>query len=241
MKNNITRLFVENQLDIDSSILLSHSQSHYLMNVMRKQIKDHIKVFNGKDGEWLSEIIHYNKKLGVEISLKEKLRKQENLPELWLIFTPIKQSRLHFILEKSAELGVTKMFPILTSRTVISNINLEKSKLVLVEAAEQSNRLDIPVIYNLQKLDTLISNWNPDNKIVLCNESETHIHIRNIIHKLDKDICTIMIGPEGGFTSQELDYLGKLPFLYSVSLGAQILRSETAAISSLACIQMMRK
>ncbi|MFV9876118.1 MAG: 16S rRNA (uracil(1498)-N(3))-methyltransferase [Rickettsiales endosymbiont of Dermacentor nuttalli] len=239
MKNNINRLFVESQLEIDASIMLL-AQSHYLMNVMRKKIGDKVKVFNGKDGEWLGEITYYSKKLGVEIRLKECLRQQEKLPELWLIFAPIKQSRLHFILEKATELGVTKIFPVLTARTIMPNINLDKSKLIMAEAAEQSNRLDVPVIYNIQKLEELLSNWHHNNKIILCNETEVNINISNVTCKLEQYIYTILVGPEGGFTLQELNYLSRMPFIYSVKLGTQILRSETAAISALAYIQMTR-
>lgn len=228
-----TRLFV--QLSLKSEIINFSSlpDIHYLINVMRKKVKDQILIFNSLDGEYLAEIIEIRNK-SMSFKILEQVRKPVLEDEINLIFAPIKQSRLIFLLEKATELGVSNFIPIQTKHSVVDKINLSKWNIYLKEAAEQSNRISIPNINTLEKLDIFLRNWKKSKKIILCNEKEDSLPFIYALKKVDKlDGMNIMIGPEGGFSKEEISLLKSKDFIISSHLGERILRAETAAISAI--------
>lgn len=231
--SQFTRLFV--QLSLKSEIINFSSipDIHYLINVMRKKIKDQILVFNQVDGEYLAEIKEINNK-SISFKILEQVRIAKPEDEINLIFAPIKQSRLIFLLEKATELGVTKFTPIQTKHSVVDKINLSKWSIYLKEAAEQSNRISVPVINSLEKLDRFLTGWDKSKKIIFCNEKEGSLPFVDALKTIDNpsDI-NIMIGPEGGFSEQEISLLKSKDFIISSHLGERILRAETAAISAI--------
>ena len=209
-------------------------QAHYLINVMRVKVGSIILVFNGYEGEYKVEII--NKKNNI-ISCKviEKVRAQYYEPELNLIFSLVKKDRIFNIIEKCTELGVTCFQPIVTERTQNFNYNIKKIDAYAIEASEQTRRLTIPKINPVKKLNTLLNNWHKNEIILLCNENDG-IPIMKIRNKLSKPV-SILIGPEGGFSRDELEGFLNFEFITSISLGPRILRSDTAAISMVASYQ----
>ena len=224
--HQFTRLFIKDNLSNTSIALFNPADIHYLTKVMRKRIKDQILLFNAKDGEYLAEIVAIKPK---EISFKivDQTRLPELDPEINLIFAPIKHARIGFLLEKATELGVTKLIPIKTKHSVIDKINLDKWHIYVKDAAEQCRRLSLPEILPLSTLDKFLIDWSEDNKILLCNETEKSLAFTKIKKTLP---INIMIGPEGGFSTEELKNLTSKNFISSVHLGARILRAETAAI-----------
>jgi 16S rRNA (uracil1498-N3)-methyltransferase len=232
----MTRLFTNEYLLNNAVVITNPLDVNYLSNVMRKKSGDKFLAFNQQDGEYLVEITSLNNK---KFTLKpiEKIRDYKQEPELNLIFAPIKNSRIDFLLEKATELGVSKLTPIRTKHTVVDKINLNKWHIYVKEAAEQCGRISIPEILAMQDLEKFISSWPEEKTILLCNE-------REINSSLAKNIGTetaIMIGPEGGFSEQELKLLLSKKFIKSVHLGERILRAETAVCYALSVIDAFRQ
>jgi 16S rRNA (uracil1498-N3)-methyltransferase len=234
--HQLTRLFISSSLKDASVILTEALDIHYLVKVMRKKEGDHLLIFNSVDGEYLAEIIEITKK---KVSFKpiEKIRKPKEEREINLIFAPIKQARMSFLLEKATELGVTHLTPVQTKHSVVDKINLTKWNIYIKEASEQCRRISLPNIMPLQTIDKFLNSWPKDNKIILCNEKEGSLALSDYLRELPKDMpVNIMIGPEGGFSAQELKTLSSKDFITSVHLGDNILRAETAALAALSML-----
>ena len=228
------RIFLSISLKKTEVFTIIEKQAHYLINVMRVKVGSTILVFNGYEGEYKVEII--NKKNNI-ISCKviEKVRAQYYEPELNLIFSLVKKDRIFNIIEKCTELGVTCFHPIVTERTQNFNYSFKKFGAYAIEASEQTRRLTIPKINPVQNLSSLLNNWNRKKIILLCNENDG-IPVMKIKNKISKPV-SILIGPEGGFSGDELEGFLNLEFVKSISLGPRILRSDTAAISMVASYQ----
>ena len=228
------RIFLSISLKKTEVFTIIEKQAHYLINVMRVKVGSIILVFNGYEGEYKVEII--NKKNNI-ISCKvvEKVRAQYYEPELNLIFSLVKKDRIFNIIEKCTELGVTCFQPIVTERTQNFNYSFKKFGAYAIEASEQTRRLTIPKINPVQNLSSLLNNWNRNEIILLCNENDG-IPVMKIKNKISKPV-SILIGPEGGFSGDELEGFLNLEFVQSISLGPRILRSDTAAISMVASYQ----
>ena len=228
------RIFLSISLKKTEVFTIIEKQAHYLINVMRVKVGSIILVFNGYEGEYKVEII--NKKNNI-ISCKviEKVRAQYYEPELNLIFSLVKKDRIFNIIEKCTELGVTCFHPIVTERTQNFNYSFKKFGAYAIEASEQTRRLTIPKINPVQNLSSLLNNWNRNEIILLCNENDG-IPVMKIKNKISKPV-SILIGPEGGFSGDELEGFLNLEFVKSISLGPRILRSDTAAISMVASYQ----
>ena len=228
------RIFLNISLKKTEVFTIIEKQAHYLINVMRVKVGSIILVFNGYEGEYKVEII--NKKNNI-ISSKviEKVRVQYYEPELNLIFSLVKKDRIFNIIEKCTELGVTCFYPIVTERTQNFNYSFKKFGAYAIEASEQTRRLTIPKINPVQNLSSLLNNWNRKKIILLCNENDG-IPVMKIKNKISKPV-SILIGPEGGFSGDELEGFLNLEFVKSISLGPRILRSDTAAISMVASYQ----
>lgn len=228
------RIFLSISLKKTEVFTIIEKQAHYLINVMRVKVGSIILVFNGYEGEYKVEII--NKKNNI-ISCKviEKVRVQYYEPELNLIFSLVKKDRIFNIIEKCTELGVTCFHPIVTERTQNFNYSFKKFGAYAIEASEQTRRLTIPKINPVQNLSSLLNNWNRKKIILLCNENDG-IPVMKIKNKISKPV-SILIGPEGGFSGDELEGFLNLEFVKSISLGPRILRSDTAAISMVASYQ----
>ncbi len=228
----LTRLFVTSSLENKIITLLSAAEIHYLANVMRKKLKEQLLLFNSQDGEYLAEIIEINNKK-IILNLLEKIREPKKEKEVNLIFAPIKQTKILFLLEKATELGVTILTPVKTKHSVVDKINLTKWQIYTKEASEQCGRLSLPEIKPLEKLDKFLNRWDHSKKIILCNEKEKNLHIAQYI-RTTEGVINVMVGPEGGFSKEELQLLEGKDFIISVHLGERILRAETASIAALA-------
>lgn len=227
----MTRLFVEDFLEKENIILNNSLDVNYLSNVMRKKVGHQLLLFNPRDGEYIAKIIEINNKK-VVLKTIEKMREYKKEKELTLIFAPIKQARMNFLLEKATELGVTKLIPIRTKHSVVDKINFNKWYIYTKEASEQCGRLSIPEIKSLEALNQFLSDWPEDQRIILCNEREKKLSLADYLSSNNQEI-NIMVGPEGGFSDQELDLLLSKSFVTSVHLGPRILRAETATLYAL--------
>ena len=226
--NNI-RLFYDKSLSINFSSKLDKSQSHYIYKVMRVGIGQTFSLFN-KNGEWEAKIENY-KDQAVDFLVIKKIRSNENNKEIWLAFAPIKLNYLNLMLQKATELGVTKLIPILTERTIVRKINLARINKIVIEAAEQSNRLDIPKIEKLTKFKNFLKE-NKNTNIIFGDLNTNNVKFD---FKDEKPVC-VLIGPEGDFTEDERSMILNQKNITPIKINENILRSETAAISMLSLI-----
>ena len=233
------RLFVSTDLSTASTFALDEKQSHYLKHVMRQNDSDKILVFNGRDGEWLGTL-SISKKT-VLVTAHQQTRPQINEGQLTLIFAPIKRGHGDMTIEKASELGASALYPIITERTVVSRVPIDRYGAIAIEAAEQCERLSVPKIHPAQKLDTLLAGWNEHKHILLCAEQGEATPIATAIISMNMPGLAVMIGPEGGFSDGEFAKLRSLPYVTPVTLGSRILRADTAAISALSIIQALKK
>ena len=224
------RLFFSNILSANMTDKLDKSQSHYLTKVMRVNENEVFSLFN-KEGEWEAKILGISKSI-VEFKTTKQIRQKENTKKLWLAFSPIKSNYQNFMIQKATELGVTKFLPIIFDRTVVRKINKERLEKIVIEASEQSNRINVPLIESPQTLDGFLKK-NTMNLIF------TDLNTDNIkIDKsklTDKPVC-IIIGPEGDFSEAERDKILSFKGVQSVKINENILRSETAVISAISIV-----
>lgn len=233
------RLYVEGDLKVGAEISLSANQTHYLKNVMRMEVGGKVLLFNGRDGEWSAEIKMIGKKAAT-LTAREQMRDQTGEPDIWLLFAPVKKAPIDIITEKATELGVACLWPVVTERTNVERVKIERLRANAIEAAEQCRRLTIPDIREPEKLTQVLAAWNPDRRLILMDETGQGHPLPDILSQgpnLGGD--AILIGPEGGFSTSELDALRKLPFVTSASLGGRILRAETASLAALAIWQAL--
>ena len=223
------RLFFSKKLSADLTDKLDKPQSHYLTKVMRVKENEVFSLFNSSE-EWEAEILNISKSL-VEFSITKQLRQKEYPKELWLAFSPIKSNYFNFMIQKATELGVTKFLPIIFERTIVRKVNKERLEKVIIEAAEQSNRITVPSIEDPQKLKSFLNN-DMDLIFTDLNTANTKIDPTKLT---TKPTCVI-IGPEGDFSEQEREEILKFNGVQSVKINENILRSETAVISALSII-----
>ena len=223
------RLFYSKSLSLNLTDKLDKSQSHYVSKVMRLKEKEVFSLFNS-NGEWEAKISNITKSI-IEFNVTKQLRHKENTKDLWLAFSPIKSNYFNFMIQKATELGVTKFLPIIFERTIVRKINKERLEKVIIEAAEQSNRITVPSIEDPQKLKSFLSN-DMDLIFTDLNTANTKIDLTKLT---TKPTCVI-IGPEGDFSEQEREEILKFNGVQSVKINENILRSETAVISALSII-----
>ena len=223
------RLFFPESLSINLYSKLDKSQSHYLSKVMRVNIGENFSLFN-QSGEWEAKIVKIIKGY-VEFSITKKIRSNTNEKEIWLAFAPIKLNYLNLMIQKATELGVTRFIPILTERTIVRKINEKRINKIIVEASEQSNRLKIPQLKEIVKLDDFLK-FNQKTNVIF-GDLNTKNNKLNI--KRTEPLC-ILIGPEGDFTTREREKILKLKNIIPLKINENILRSETAAISIISIV-----
>ena len=228
------RLYCPGKISLKSPVKLENKQVHYLINVMRKKIDDSILVFNSVNGEFLAKISEiYKNKIIIDIIKKTRDVKIEN--DIWLLFAPIKKSPTEYIVQKATELGVSKIIPVITERTITKNLNLKRMQDIAIESSEQCERITIPEVCAVKKLKDLITNWNNERIIFFCDETMR----KNKTKKIDlqnlstKPFGAILVGPEGGFSTNEINYLKEKRFIRPIDLGPRILRADTAVIAAL--------
>lgn len=235
------RLFIEPDLYDAQRVVLSPEQTHYLSHVMRLETGDHVQLFNGRDGEWEAEIVASgnNKKHGMELLALKQTRQQPIENAIYLTCAPIKKAYFDYMLMKATELGVTQIHPILTTRTQVREVNLDRSKAIMIEAAEQSERLSVPSINEPILLENITKKWPSGVLPLVCAEWGNASPIGKVLQNTPSQPVAIITGPEGGFSSEELDLLRSLPKACAVRLGPRILRADTAAMAALTCWQTL--
>jgi len=230
------RLFCLSALTLSAEIKLGRDESHYLVSVMRRKVGDKVRLFNAQDGEWSAVIAAADRK-GAALVVDAKLRSAQSVPDLDLLFAPVKKSRTDFIVEKATELGVQRIRPVLTQRTIADKVRIDRLGALAREAAEQTERFDLPEIYEAEKLGSVLESWSADRVLIFCDEAGDAKPMADALRDRPMIKAAILIGPEGGFTQDERERIRSLPTALPVSLGPRILRADTAAAAALSVWQ----
>ena len=224
------RLFFSDTLSVDMIDKLDKDQSHYLSKVMRVKENEVFSLFN-KEGEWEAKILGISKNT-VEFKIIKQLRQKEITKELWLAFSPIKSNYQNFMLQKATELGVTKFLPIIFERTVVRKINKDRLEKIVIEASEQSNRINVPKIEVAQDLNRFLKKNSMDLIFTDLNSKNSKVDKSKFT---DKPVC-IITGPEGDFSETEREKILSFKGVQSIKINENILRSETAVISAISIV-----
>lgn len=233
----LPRVFIDAPLREDAQIPLGAEQAHYLKTVMRRPDGSPLHVFNGSDGEWLASFVHTGKR-GGHLQPTKQLRSQpQEVCRLHLVFSPIKKDRMDFMIEKAVELGVTDIHPVLTRHSAVRELNMERMARQIIEAAEQSERLDIPRLRELQPLSAWLQVWKAEIPAYAAIERVDAPLMADALPPVTEE-AAFLIGPEGGFSDDEKILLLEKGhgWIKPVSLGRRILRAETAAIFGLSIL-----
>jgi 16S rRNA (uracil1498-N3)-methyltransferase len=229
------RLYVDSDLEAGAQVACSASQSNYLRNVLRLGSGDDILLFNGRDGEWRAELFGSSRR-DTQLLVTAQTRGQVAGPDIDYLFAPLKRARLDYMVEKATEMGVASLRPVMTRRTTVERVNLERMRANVVEAAEQCGILRLPEVRPPETLERLLTQWTSSRPLVFCDEdAETPDPIAALAGLRARPLA-LVIGPEGGFDPGERDLLVSQPFVVRISLGPRILRADTAAVAALALV-----
>lgn len=235
------RLFVEASLQAGVRFSLTDGQAHYVQNVMRLAAGDDLAIFNGRDGEWRA-ILHPISKKKADLHVTEPLKMQALTPDVWLVFAPIKHGRIDFLAEKATELGASALQPVMTARTIASRVNTDRLQANAIEAAEQCERMNVPPVCEPLKFAQLLADWPQDRLLIYGDETGQGLPPAELFPTLPSAIkkWAVLVGPEGGFTPDELAQLRQLAFAHPISLGPRVLRADTAGLAALTCVMAWR-
>ena len=222
------RLFIDTELADGHDVRIEGGQAHYLSNVMRMKEGAPVKLFDDRTGEWLAEVSAIGKR-DMILRVSGLLRPRESVPDLWLLAAPVKKARLDMVVEKACELGVARYQPVITRRTIIERMNMERLRTTMVEAAEQCGRTALPEIADAVKLPALLRDW-PEGRTLYFADEEGGVPLAEVAKPGQ---AAILVGPEGGFDAEERAAIKALPQAVGVSLGPRILRAETAALAAI--------
>lgn len=233
--HNSQRLFVEAGLRAGEALAASEPQANYLLRVLRLGDGDRLLIFNGRDGEWRAEIRATTKR-GCSLLPLQQTRPQSSGPDVHYLFAPLKRSRLDYMVQKAVELGVARLAPVLTRRTTPERVNLERMRANAIEAAEQCGIVHLPDIVEPMKFEAMLAAWDETRRLIFCDEAAPIADPIEALLPLRGQPLALLIGPEGGFDSQERALLLSKPYVTAISLGPRIMRADTAAVAALALV-----
>ncbi len=233
------RLFIDKDLCKEKTFFAQEKQVHYLFTVMKLNAQDKLFCFDNKSGEYLCRIEVISKK-ECKIAVLEKTKEFKQSPDVELWFAPVKKDNTDFIIQKATELGARAIVPVITKRTNAEKVRTERFVLQSIEAAEQSLRVDLPEIFEAVSLEKALSVFDKAKTLFFMDETLHGKSIKEVFNNktFKGKSCVILVGPEGGFSGDELETLRLLPFAQAVTLGPRILRAETAVAAALSCWQM---
>lgn len=224
------RLFIDSPLSQGLDVRIDTGQAHYLLSVMRIKTGAPIRLFDDRTGEWLAEVSIIGKR-DLILTIVGKLRERDAVPDLWLLAAPIKKARIDWVAEKACELGIARYQPVITRRTVIERLNLDRLRAHMIEAAEQCGRTALPFVAEPEKLAVILKSFDAGRRLFFADEAGGMPMLEAV--KTYPGPAALLVGPEGGFDQQERDALNVMPSAIGVSLGPRILRAETAALTAI--------
>jgi 16S rRNA (uracil1498-N3)-methyltransferase len=226
---SLPRLFVRGELADGASVNLDAAQANYLGNVMRLSEGGQVLLFDGVSGEWLARIAESGKKR-MTLLVDRRTREAEAVPDAWLAFAPVKRTETDWLVEKATELGAARLLPVITQRTIVDRVKLERLEAIAIEAAEQCGRTRLPEIAEPVKLDALLKSRDAARTLYFADENGGEA----VASAFRPGPALLLTGPEGGFTDEERAAIRAASGSIAISLGPRILRAETAALAALA-------
>jgi 16S rRNA (uracil1498-N3)-methyltransferase len=223
---SLPRLFVSVPLGKGASVALDAGQANYLGNVLRLGVGEHVLLFDGASGEWIARIAEAGRKR-MALAVEDRTREQEKVPDCWLAFAPVKRAQTDWLVEKATELGIARLLPVITERTIVERVKLDRLRSIAIEAAEQCNRTSVPAIDEPVPLASFLKGLFGR---ILYFADETGGEAAAKAFKPGPAV--ILTGPEGGFTDDERAAIRAAPGAVPISLGSRILRAETAALAA---------
>jgi len=244
------RLLIDHSLKAGAALALDEAQARHVGTVLRLDVGGRLRVFNAVDGEWRAHVTEKSKR-GMVVLVDDLIRLPRAAPDLDLLFAPVKRHATDLIIEKATELGVRRIFPVTTQRTIAETVRVDRLTNIAREAAQQTERFDVPEISEAQSLPRALDGWDASRRLIFADEAgddpgapwggETGraLPIGEALQSIPPNSMALLIGPEGGFTPEERRMLRSFPFVTPVSLGPRILRAETAVIAALSVIQAL--
>ena len=229
------RIYLDKKLNLDLDLTLEKEDAHYLKNVMRLREGDNVFLFNSKDGEFKGEIISSDKK-NTKVKLISKIDNINKPGKISLIFSLIKSSKLDYLIQKCTEIGVKSFIPVISEKSVAKNFNIKRTEKIIKESCEQSNQLFLPTIHGVEKLEKKIKSIDKNSIVFFADINSSNKKIDEIINNNKNREFYLLVGPEGDFSLKERDLLKSMSNCIPISLGQNILRSETAAVAGLAIL-----
>ena len=244
------RLYLDMTFQSGAELELDKDASHYLVTVMRRKPGDEVRVFNGRDGEWRADVAVAHKRAAI-LQIRAQTRLQSAAPDMAVYFAPVKKQRTDFIVEKATELGAASVTAVMTARTTAERVRTERLSALVREAAEQTERLDLPAVNEPVALTQLLKSWDGERRLIFADEageaedapwggdSGRAQPIAQALAAFARPAgkWALLIGPEGGFAPEERALLRAQPFVVPVSLGPRILRADTALAAALSVWQ----
>jgi 16S rRNA (uracil1498-N3)-methyltransferase len=235
MAKTTPRLHVDAALSDGAELALPLEQGHYLAHVLRVRPGDAVAVFNAAHGEWLAYVTEVARK-AVRLRLERMTSQVRPPPDIDYVFAPLKHARLDYMVQKATELGVRRLRPVMTARTIAERVNLPRMRANAIEAAEQCNLVFVPEVLEPQPLAQIVAGWDAGRRLIHCDETAAGTNPLAALKGLVQP-CAVLVGPEGGFTDDERALLRRQNFVTAISLGPRILRADTVAIAALAVVQ----
>jgi len=226
------RIYLDKKLNLDLDLILEKEDAHYLKNVMRLREGDNVFLFNSKDGEFKGEIISSDKK-NTKVKLISKIENINNPGNISLIFSLIKSSKLDYLIQKCTEVGVKSFSPIISEKSVAKNLNIQRIERIIKESCEQSNQLYVPAIHAVEKLEKKLKSLDKNSIVFFADINSSNKKIEEVLKNNKNREFYLLVGPEGDFSLKERDLLNGMSNCIPISLGQNILRSETAAVVGL--------
>lgn len=226
---SLPRLFVDQALSEGLTLTLDGAPANYLGNVLRLKEGAPVELFDNRTGAWRATIVETGRKR-VTLNVEERLRPREAVPDLWLLFAPIKRGRIDWLVEKATELGVDRLMPVITRRTVVDRLNLDRLRAHAIEAAEQCGRTALPTLAEPRALQKALTDWPAERALYFADEGGG----APMLEAARPGPAALLIGPEGGFTDEERAAIRALPQACAITLGPRILRADTAALAAIA-------
>lgn len=230
------RLYVADDLASGNRVQPDRGQAHYLRDVMRLRAGGTVLLFNGRDGEWTAVIEAVERK-SVGLEVIEQTRPQSPAGNLWYLFAPLKRGRLDYIVQKATELGAARIDPVRTRYTNVKNLNPDRLRANIAEAAEQCGVLSVPEFGEYRDLQSVLGGWDPARRIVYCDEAALVADPVAALAEIPPGPLAVLVGPEGGFSDDERACLASLDCVVPISLGPRVLRADTAGVAALALVQ----
>ena len=226
------RIYLDKKLNLGLDLILEKEDTHYLNNVMRLREGDNVFLFNSKDGEFKGEIVSFDKKK-IKVRLNSKIENTNKPGKISLIFSLIKSSKLDYLIQKCTEIGVKSFVPVISEKSVAKNLNVKRTKKIIKETCEQSNQLILPVIHEVEKLEKKLKSFDKNSIIFFADINSSNNKIEAVHENNKNHEFYLLVGPEGDFSLKERNLLNSMSNCIPISLGQNILRSETAAVVGL--------